>query len=84
MSIPRYFAIVTTAMEIFPWGAPQRRLGWRRPDLLTGSSKYQVWLKEVFGRTVPTPISDIFVFRSFGLAMGSYFYSEQYLRIACM
>ena len=48
--------IVDKAMKLFPWGPPKRKMGRRRPLGVT-NAEYEAWLREVFGRTVPSPIS---------------------------
>ena len=48
--------LIDTSTRLFPWGLPQRGKGWRRP-LGVGNAEYDKWLRAVFGRTVPSPIS---------------------------
>ena len=49
------------AVKLFPCGIPKSNCGWNRPNLSIGNREYVGWIREVFGRTVPTPISNTVV-----------------------
>ena len=51
--------LIGTAVKLFPWGIPSRYYGWRCAPYLVESTEYEDWLKQIFNRTVPTPISDL-------------------------
>ena len=60
--------LVKDAIKLFPWGIPENNCGWNRPNLSVENREYVDWIREVFGRTVPTPISNTVV--SEGLRSG--------------
>lgn len=53
--------IVDKAVRLSPWGIPERCKGWRRP-IGVQNSEYEEWLRTVFGRTAPSPISGYLLF----------------------
>ena len=53
--------LCNAAARLFPWGIPDRHNGRRRPSLAVGNTEYVKWVKEVFARTAPPPISNILV-----------------------
>ena len=53
----QFESLVKTAVRLFPAGIPDRHCKWERPEEVL-PSEYAPFLKKVFTRTVPTPISD--------------------------
>ena len=53
--------LANEAVRLFPWGIPGRHNGWRIPSLAVENMEYVNWIKEVFARTAPSPISNILV-----------------------
>ena len=49
--------LVNQAMRLFPHGIPDRRMKWKIPPGVD-VGEYGPFLKKVFVRTAPTPISD--------------------------
>ena len=57
-STENFERLLSTAVRLFPGGIPSRRQKWKVPDGVA-PSEYGQFLKRVFVRTIPSPISDL-------------------------